>query len=125
MRRRRVCCLAGLAGLHTLSGCAAIRGAVFGKRPKSFEIRNDRRRAVDVSVVIEGDEDEISSESYRVRANEEQSYSWPDAKAETYTIAASVGDDETAFTFSPSDWNHRQTPVIRVFDGGLGSFVEG
>lgn len=98
---------------------------VLGKRPKSFEIRNDRRSAVDASVVIEGDDSAILSESYRVRGNEERSYSWPDAKADTYTIEASVGDDETAFTFSPSDWNQRQTPVIRVFDGGVGSFVEG
>lgn len=78
-----------------------------------------------MSVVIEGGEDEILSESYRVRGDEEGSYSWPDATADTYTIEASVGDDETAFTFSPSDWNQRQTPVIRVFDGGIGSFVEG
>lgn len=124
MRRREVCSTIGFVGVYTLSGCAELQGVVFGKHPENFKIKNDRVNAVEVKVVIEGDTREILNESYKVPHGVEESYPWPGAKSDTYTIKVVVGGDETRFTFNPSDWNKRKVPVIRVFEGGVGVFVE-
>ncbi|GAA0251121.1 hypothetical protein ACFFQF_22275 [Haladaptatus pallidirubidus] len=119
MNRRNALKYGGGLGLGTLAGCASLQGMIFGRIPKKYKIQNDRHTSVEVEVAIEGDHKQLLSKTFTLAANKSLSQKWPNTKAETYTIEATVDGISSASTFNPADWKKRHTPIIRVFSDGV------
>ena len=123
MERRRF--QAGLSAgvIAGTAGCAEIQGAVLGTTPEQFEIENemDARKTVDVR--IEADDELVLDERWKIEASIAVTKPWPDAKATTYRLWATVGDEYTGMAFDPADWKKRQTPLVSIANGGVGVSV--
>jgi hypothetical protein len=124
MDRRQALHGIGSSALVGLAGCTSIQGVILGKVPKKFEIQNKTSSSITVDIQIEADNKIVLDESYRIPANDSIDKPWPQAEATTYTIAAIALNDESAFTFDPSDWKQRHTPIVLITENGVEVFVE-
>ena len=128
MYRRTALQSVSLGILALLTGCASVQGMLFGKVPESYKIRNDSSKKVDLQVTIlairgvdgEVATETLSSETFELSSGEKASAPWPKENVETYRIEAKTSTgEETAYSSSPSLWNRRHTPFIRVSREGV------
>ena len=128
MHRRTALQSGSLGILALLTGCASFQGTLFGKVPKSYKIHNDSASKVDFQVAIlavravngEVATETLSSQTFALSPSQKVSAPWPKENVETYRIEAKTStDEEMAYSFSPSLWNRRHTPFIRVSREGV------
>ena len=128
MHRRTVLQSGSLGILALLTGCASLQGTLFGKVPKSYKTHNDSASKVDLQVAIlavrtidgEVATETLSSQTFELSPGQKVSAPWPTENVETYRIEAKTSaSEETAYSFSPSLWNSRHTPFIRVSKEGV------